>query len=160
MLFPTRRLATARRTGTHDTSCRCLPPKLLDYEHPYSSVPGASTRCTPRGTPGAEAIGFGAYRVAGGAGGSRHLWSPLRRAASLSASWAATTGVFSPTRPMPPTSDIRVAAPAPVLDEHRAFARRLLVGSRQDQTHRRPVTGDDVADRGCLPPTGTISRRR
>jgi hypothetical protein len=46
--FPTRRLATPRRTSTFDTSFRCLPLKLLDYEHPYSLVPGASTRFTPR----------------------------------------------------------------------------------------------------------------
>jgi len=45
LLFPTRRLATPRQTSTVDTSFRCLPLKLLDYEHPYSLVPGASTRC-------------------------------------------------------------------------------------------------------------------
>jgi hypothetical protein len=47
---------------------------------------------------------------------------------------------------MPPTSDIRVASPAPVLDEYRAFARSLVGKSRQDQVYRLSVKSDDAAD--------------
>lgn len=47
---------------------------------------------------------------------------------------------------MPPTSDIRVASPAPVLVEPRAFARALVGKSRQDQFHRLSVTSDDFPD--------------
>jgi hypothetical protein len=47
---------------------------------------------------------------------------------------------------MPPTSDIRVASPAPVLDGPRAFARALVGKSRQDQFHRRSVTRDEFPD--------------
>lgn len=55
-------------------------------------------------------------------------------------------GGVLPGWPMPPTSDIRVASPAPVLDEHRAFARPLVGKSRQDQFYRLSVTSDDAAD--------------
>lgn len=45
----THRFATLRRTSTVvDTSDRCLLPKLSNDEHPYSLVPGASTRLAPR----------------------------------------------------------------------------------------------------------------
>jgi len=47
---------------------------------------------------------------------------------------------------MLPTSDIRVASPAPVLDEHRAFARALVGKSRQDQFYRPSMTSDGFAD--------------
>lgn len=47
---------------------------------------------------------------------------------------------------MPPTSDIRVASPAPVLDGPRAFARALVGKSRQDQFHRLSVTSDGFHD--------------
>jgi len=47
---------------------------------------------------------------------------------------------------MPPTSDIRVASPAPVLVGPRAFARALVGKSRQDQFHRLSMTSDDFPD--------------
>jgi hypothetical protein len=58
----------------------------------------------------------------------------------------AASGVFSPRGMMPPTSDIRVASPAPVLVGPRAFARALVGKSRQDQCHRLSVTSDDFPD--------------
>lgn len=61
-------------------------------------------------------------------------------------SFADRLGGVIPARPMPPTSDIRVASPAPVLAEPRAFARALVGKSRQDQFHRLSVTSDDFPD--------------
>jgi len=62
----------------------------------------------------------------------------------------AASGVFSPQGMMPPTSDIRVASPAPVLVGPRAFARALVGKSRQDQFHRLSVTSDDFPDRDAF----------
>jgi hypothetical protein len=64
----------------------------------------------------------------------------------MSVQLASHVGGVLPEWPMPPTSDIRVASPAPVLDEHRAFARALVGKSRQDQFYRLSVTSDDAAD--------------
>jgi hypothetical protein len=94
-----------------DTSYRCLLPKLLDYVHPYSLVPGASPALARR----AEATGFGTRRVAGEGESSRDPIPrfgephPPRSGLSLTG-----RGVFFPERPMRPTSDAPVASPAPV----------------------------------------------
>lgn len=132
LIILTRRLATPRQTSTVDTSFRCLPLKLLDYEYPYSLVPGASKRLSPL----AEVVGFGTHHVAGGAGVSRHL---IRSAsAGCIVVCAAVRGMFSLARPMRPTSDIHVASPAPVFDEHHAFAWTLLGKSRQTSSTTTP----------------------
>jgi hypothetical protein len=86
-------------------------PILLDYEHPYSSVPGAS----PRLTPWAERRALGTHRVAGG--GERSRRPPfLRFGVSRAPLWGISIvrGVLFPERPTRPTSDAPVATPAPV----------------------------------------------
>lgn len=49
--------------------------QTLDYDYPYSRVPGAVHEVfTSR-----EAMGFGAHHVTGGGGAHAHPFSPLRR---------------------------------------------------------------------------------
>lgn len=68
-------------------------PILLDYEHPYSLVPGAS----PRLTPWAERWALGTHRVAGGGERSRRYpLSPLRRAACALVGHLDCAGRFFP----------------------------------------------------------------
>lgn len=82
--------------------------------------------------------------------GSRRFTTPVISASVscilMSVQLASHVGGVLPEWPMPPTSDIRVASPAPFLDEHRAFARALVGKSRQDQFYRLSVTSDDAAD--------------
>jgi len=102
--------------------------------HPNSRLRApvlAGSRCVRKTCALRGTTGFGAYRVAGGAGVSRRP-APLRRAASR----VPKKGMFSPTGPMRPTSDIRVASLAPVLGEPHAFARALL--GERGQGHLAP----------------------
>jgi hypothetical protein len=86
-------------------------PILLDYEHPYSLVPGAS----PWLAPWAERRALGTHRVAGGGERSRR-YPFLRFGVSRAPLWGISSarGVLFPERPTRPTSDAPVATPAPV----------------------------------------------
>lgn len=77
LLDPTPCSATSSKHAPIRPTDVCFPI-LLDYEHPYSLVPGAS----PRLAPWAERRALGTHRVAGGAERSRRsVFPPLRRAA-------------------------------------------------------------------------------
>lgn len=100
---PTQRLATQRRTST--TPIRptdvCFPI-LLDYEHPYSLVPGASLGLTPK----AERQALGTHRVTGGGERSRRP-AFLRFGVPRPPLWGVSIarGVLFLVRPTRPTSD-------------------------------------------------------
>jgi hypothetical protein len=83
-------------------------PILLDYEHPYSLVPGASLGLAPE----AERRVLGTHRVAGGEERSRRS-VVLRFGVPHPPLWGVTSarGVLFPSRSMRPTSDALVATP-------------------------------------------------
>jgi hypothetical protein len=62
------RLATPRQTGTNRYVRPMSASQTLDYDYPYSLVPGAVREAfTSR-----EAMGFGAHHVTGGGGVHAH----------------------------------------------------------------------------------------
>lgn len=105
-------LALPRRTSSRGTSNQCLLPKLPRLRAPVL----ACSRCVQEACASCGAVVFGDRRVAGGGGvHSAHLrfsgpYSPLASRLTIAA------GILSPTRPIRPTSDIRVAPLEPVFD--------------------------------------------
>lgn len=127
--------------------------QTLDYEHPYSLVPGASTKLAPRAErqvlgplawPGEQTFHDVWFRF-----GGLHRFSAKPRGGYFPERGRCDQPLTSVS---PPSLQFSVSdTPSREL----SWARGAKISS-----HRRPVTGGDFPDRGCLPSTRTISRKR
>jgi hypothetical protein len=130
--------------------------QTLDYEHPYSLAPGAVPRACARG----GTTGFGARRLAGGGGRSRHPSTAWRAAFALVGLRTRGTCSFPRGRCGRPLTRLSLLPLG-----FRWACPRLRVGPPGRELPRidvrRHVTGGG-ARRSVerLLPTGAISRRR